>query len=302
MVEDERDDLHTTEDIGYIAMTPGSGELGGVRWSAGRSNREVDHEWFTFNFAENFGAAPAIVADFQTQYGGDSSQIRIGGVNVGQFNARVHESCRYDGPHTTEVVGYLAMTSGGSIGGRVGGRIRQPGDPCLSITDFGRRVSFGNAQIDVTKNGKLIGVTYEVSNDNFQTVLQAINITPDDGNQTYNATQAFPQARYLRVRTVLVTDDPDTSPVLHSYGVDVTGSRTIDFSGASPANIGKINANVFDPVFKIDDEFHSTYLPESPQALVEVRGRSRLVNGRAEVHLAKAKAGYPCVVIRSGGR
>ena len=73
----------------------------------------------------------------------------------------------------------------------------------------------------------------------------------------------------------------------------MTGSRTIDFSGASLINIGKINANVFDPVFKIEDEFHSTYLPESPQALVEVRGRGRLVSGRAEIHLAKAKRGTP---------
>ena len=90
----------------------------------------------------------------------------------------------------------------------------------------------------------------------------------------------------------LLTDDPDVTPVV-KLGVEVTGSRTIDFSGASLINIGKINANVFEPVFKIGDEFHSTYLPESPQALVEVRGRGQLVDGRAEIDLAKAEHGSP---------
>ncbi|MEE2789480.1 MAG: hypothetical protein VX589_19230 [Myxococcota bacterium] len=294
MVEDGRTDTHTTEDIGYIAMTPGSGDFGDVQWVAARSNREVDHGWFTFDFPQNFDAPPAIVADFQTQYGGDSSQVRISGANVGQFNARVHESCQYDGPHTTEVVGYLAMTSGGSLGARVGGGgYANQGTHVSAITDFGRRVTFGDAQIHVTKNGKQVGITIEVSNDNFQTVLQAANINPNDGEGTYGATQAFPQARYIRVRTILLTDDPDVTPVVHSYSVAVTGSRTIDFSGASLINIGKINANVFDPVFKIGDEFHSTYLPESPQALVEVRGRGQLVKGRAEINLAQAKRGSP---------
>ena len=58
-------------------------------------------------------------------------------------------------------------------------------------------------------------------------------------------------------------------------------------------NIGKINANVFDPVFKIGDEFHSTYLPESPQALVEVRGEAKLMNGKAVIDLAKAPHASP---------
>ena len=211
MVEDERDDLHTTEDLGYIAMTPGSGELGSVRWVAGRSNREVTHEWFTFNFPQNFEAVPAIVADFQTQYGGDSSQVRISGINVGQCRPRLHESCRYVGPHTTEVLGYLAMSSGGVLGGRVGGGgFVNQGTHLSPVTDFGRRVSFGDAQIDVTKNGKLIGLTFEVSNDNFQTVLQAINITPDDGSQSYNATRL--SRGPLPPRTDRsVTDDPDVT-------------------------------------------------------------------------------------------
>ena len=98
MVEDQRDDTHTTEDLGYIAMTPGSGQFGDVRWVSARSNREITHEWFTFGFPENFEAVPAIVADFQTQYGGDSSQVRVSGTNVAQFNVRVHELRQYDDP------------------------------------------------------------------------------------------------------------------------------------------------------------------------------------------------------------
>ena len=121
----------------------------------------------------------------------------------------------------------------------------------------------------------------------------SVAITPGDGQNWYEETLSLPEARYLRVTTILRTDDPDVSPVLHEYGLEVSTTATIDFSGASLLNVGKINANIFDPVFKIGDEFHTTYLPESPQALVEVRGEAVLKNGVARIELAKAPKATP---------
>ena len=297
MVEDERDDGHTTETIGYVAIGTGSGTIGDVKWAAARTNREVNHEWFDFDFPENFDGAPALIVDFQSQYGGDSAQMRISGLNAAGFSTRIHESCTYggsNGTHTTEVVGYMAFESGESIGGRVGGGgYTLEGNHVSEITDFGRRVIFGRSLIDVTLNQKQVGLIFEVSNDNFQTVEGQVAVTPNDGQAEYAATQNLPEARYLRVTTILRTDDPDVTPILHEYGLDVSTTETIDFSGASLINIGKINANIFDPVFKIGDEFHTTYLPESPQALVEVRGEAQLEGGVARIELSKAPHASP---------
>ena len=170
MVEDERDDLHTTEDIGYIAMSPGSGTLGGVKWAVLRTAREVNHEWFTFNFPQAFDATPMVIASFQTQYGGDSSGLRISGLNVAQVRTRVYESCVYGGAggsHTTEVIGAMAFESGRSLGARVGGGgFSNQGSHTSATTDFGRRVTFGSAVIDVTLNGQQVGIHLR-----FQTII-----------------------------------------------------------------------------------------------------------------------------------
>lgn len=297
MVEDEHNDGHVTEDLGYIAVRPGSGVHDGRRWAAVRSGRDKDHQYRRMGFPARFPRTPVMIADLQSQFGGDSCQVRTGGLDAGGVSVRVHESCRADGPHTTEIIGVMAFEPGFRFvqngGGGGGGGFAETGTHTSAIADFGSRVRFGRFSADATLDGEAIGIIVQVSNDGFRSVLREVSMTLRDGEHRYDETTALPPARYVRVRTVLRTRNAARTPVLHGYALDVTVGGTIDFGGANLVNIGKINANLYDPVYRIDGEFHATYLPENPEALVEVRGTARLVDGVARIELAKAPRDTP---------
>lgn len=291
MLEDERDDTHTTENLGYMAVRPGTGVHNGSRWAAGRTGREVDENWHQIDFAESFPNQPAVLASLNTVYGGDSSQVRIAGIDRDDFSVRVQESCAMDGPHTTEVVGWMAFEPGMTFGLGLGGGFVGEGQHTSDIADFGTRSTFGDFSIDTTLNGQQVGIIVQVSDDEFANVLAQVSITPGEGRGVYQQTRNLPPARYMRVITILRTADRAVTPEVHSYGLQVTLARTIDFSGANVVNIGKINANLFDPVYRIDEELFATYLPENPEPLVELRGRGKLENGEATIPLKSAKRG-----------
>ncbi len=285
-------DGHAVETIGYLAGLPGSGTHGGRRWTIGRTGRVVTHEWRRLDFQQGFPRTPTILADFQSQFGGDSCTVRIRAMNANRFETQVEETCDNNGPHTTEIIGWLAFEPEMRFNtGGQGARFAEQGTHTTQIIDFGQRVEFGSFTVEAELNGELIGLQVQVSNDNFENILRQVGITAREGSNEFDETEALPAARYLRVVTILRTRNRARSPVLHGYALDVTLPNTIDFAGANLVNIGKINANLYDPVYRIDGEFHATYLPESPEALVELRGRGKLVGGEAYIDLAGARQG-----------
>ncbi len=300
MQEDLWADGHTTEDLGFVAISPGGGLHNGRRWAAGSTGRRITHGWTSIDFPDRFPQTPALVVDSQTEHGGNSFTMRTRGHRADRFEMRVHESCPYGGSaggHTTEDVGWYAFEDGFRfLGNPEGGgpvEYAEEGSHTSQIADFGSRVSFGSFFANATLQGEAIGVRVEVSNDRFENIAGRVAITLRDGEDEYEESANLPDARYARVEVILRTRDSQRTPALHEYGLDVTVGGTIDFGGANLINIGKINANLYDPVYRIDGEFHATYLPENPTAVVQTSGVAVLRDGVARVPLAKAKRGTP---------
>ena len=68
---------------------------------------------------------------------------------------------------------------------------------------------------------------------------------------------------------MLRTGDRARSPALHGYSLQVTHGSTLDLGGANLVSVGKINANLYDPVYRIEGAVQATDLPETPEPLVE---------------------------------
>jgi len=297
MVARGRAGQHGEETLGYIAGLPGNGTHRGRQWDIGFTGRSVTHNPSQLNFARAFPLTPAILCDLYGGHGGDSCTARTDSWTPSGFRARVKETCDHDGPHTTERMSWLAFEPYMELFGEggVAGGVTYPasGTHVSEVVDLGSRASFGSLTADATLNGQEVGLLVQVSDDGFDSVRQQVGITVRDGRQSYAETESLPAARYLRVQTTLRTDVATVTPALHGYSLTATVSGTIDLGGANLVNVGKINANLFDPVYRIDGELHATYLPENPEALVEVRGRGRLENGAARIELSRAPHGSP---------
>ncbi|WP_396613714.1 FG-GAP repeat domain-containing protein (plasmid) [Haloferax sp. S1W] len=69
--EEANNDLHRTEDIGYVALDAGPGGT----HLAGRAS--IDDQWSRLNFDEDFDAPPVTLASIQTFRGGDTAGLRL---------------------------------------------------------------------------------------------------------------------------------------------------------------------------------------------------------------------------------
>jgi len=70
----------------------------------------VKHNWYAIDFGQTLGAYTAL-ANMQTTYGGDTSNIRARNFNSGSFEVLVDEEQSKDSEikHTTEDVGWLVI-------------------------------------------------------------------------------------------------------------------------------------------------------------------------------------------------
>ncbi|KXK27072.1 MAG: Subtilisin DY [candidate division WS6 bacterium OLB20] len=97
------DPFHANEQIKWFAIeqTPDLSYLLGTT--------SVTHNKNTVVFDKPFPVTPAIIADIQTENGGDTSEVDIHQVWRGAFTLRIEEDPKlWDGGHTAETVGYLA--------------------------------------------------------------------------------------------------------------------------------------------------------------------------------------------------
>ncbi len=138
---DTSDTSHTYEDIGYIAMQPMSFKIDTFRMQCDiRShNQPTGDDWtlYTLSFRDAF---PAVVAKVLSENGGDNLHERIRNVKLGSFEYQMEEEAGYDGYHTTEDNGYLAISNATLIYG-------------LPYGDYSMSTTVGDPQV--------IGSTYE---------------------------------------------------------------------------------------------------------------------------------------------
>ncbi|WP_224270056.1 hypothetical protein [Haloprofundus salinisoli] len=107
--EEEADDWHHDEVIGYVAIEPGIGTLGGAPFEAGHA-ADVDHRWQTVEFDESYDN-PVFVADVETFNGNNPCTLRYRNLTRTSVEVRVEEERSVDDEqwHKPETVGYVVV-------------------------------------------------------------------------------------------------------------------------------------------------------------------------------------------------
>ncbi len=110
--EEASDNAHGAETVGYVAISTGSGELGGAPFEVARTPDKVNDGWFALGFAQRY-SQPLFFADMQTFDGPDTANLRYQALGESGAQIRVHEETSRDGEtwHTTEVAGYLVLAA-----------------------------------------------------------------------------------------------------------------------------------------------------------------------------------------------
>lgn len=112
---DYLDGAHTGERVGYLVVERGSHRLGdGRRLVAGRA--WTNHGWQAVHFGERFPAAPVVVSQAASRWGGQAVTERVRNVGAGRFEVRLQEEEANDGFHAGEAVHWIAVEPGAATG------------------------------------------------------------------------------------------------------------------------------------------------------------------------------------------
>ena len=108
---------HTTERVGYAAIEPGND---GFTTGAGTTNEfeshhvtNVDHNWKTVNFDQEYDRYPLFLAGMQTRIGNDPATVRRRYPSASDIQLKVEEEQSDDSEvrHAEEDLGYLLFDS-----------------------------------------------------------------------------------------------------------------------------------------------------------------------------------------------
>jgi hypothetical protein len=113
--QEANDQTHTTETISYIAWTPGSGTIGGLRYEVGRTGTVVTEGMHRISFGSSFSGPPAFLAHIQTFNGCDTATLRWQNKTSTSVYVQVQEEQSADSEvtHAAEDVGYIAFECSG---------------------------------------------------------------------------------------------------------------------------------------------------------------------------------------------
>ena len=112
--EEEGADLnHASETVGWIAIDNGGSVANGLL--VGETGNSVTHNTTTVNYGSSFAAnSPVVLLDLQTEDGGDTAVARGSATTASSvsFSVEEEQSANAEVNHTTEIVGYYALTAG----------------------------------------------------------------------------------------------------------------------------------------------------------------------------------------------
>ena len=119
MEEEEalKDSGHATEEIGWLAIEPGSGAWGDSTYYAGQTGNSVTHESYSLDFNNLFDDTPQLMAGISSYDGADPGGLRYQNLNSDAVEIQIQEDTSYDSEivHTTEVVDFLALQGSGIL-------------------------------------------------------------------------------------------------------------------------------------------------------------------------------------------
>jgi len=102
---------HIPETVGYIAWEPGKGEVSGLLYEIGMTEKQVNDTWFDLNFKTEFSGLPFFIAGIQSCVGGDTVAVRNQNISATSVQIRTQEEKSLDdeASHAKEVVGYFTI-------------------------------------------------------------------------------------------------------------------------------------------------------------------------------------------------
>ena len=85
-----------------------------MRYEVGKTSDKVRHSFYPISFTQSFANAPSFIATMQTTDGGDTANLRWQNKGSSNVEVKVMEEQSKDSEikHTTEVVGYIAISAG----------------------------------------------------------------------------------------------------------------------------------------------------------------------------------------------
>ncbi|MEX0599015.1 MAG: T9SS type A sorting domain-containing protein, partial [Rhodothermales bacterium] len=191
---------HGDEQVAYVAITQGHGEIGTQSFSAELTSSGVNHQFSALDFGQSYSTAPMVLASMQSANGMHTATLRYQNLDGSGMEVKVEEEQSLDAEtyHVKETIGYLAIDGGSDIS--------------LAKTSTG--VDHGSA----------------VLADGLPKTVELVGNYPNPFNPTTTIQYALPEGAYVRLevfdvtgRSVSVVVDGVQSAGVHEARFDASG-------------------------------------------------------------------------------
>ena len=108
---------HVSEDLGWMAIEPGSGTWGNSTYYAGVTGNRINSNWDNIDFNSLFDSTPQLMAGISSYNGGDPAGLRYRNHDSNGIEIKVEEDTSLDTEvgHTNEIVDFLAVEGEGIL-------------------------------------------------------------------------------------------------------------------------------------------------------------------------------------------
>ena len=149
---------HTTETVGWMAISGGSGRWSNMSYQAGYTGDKVTEQWHTLNL-DGFSAAPQLLASVGSYDGADSVGLRYQNLTSRAVKLKLEEDTSQDSEtqHTTENIGFLALGGSGMLSAQAYDPLSQASSVAQSAVEqspvnVGQLVDFGAGHYSTDSN------------------------------------------------------------------------------------------------------------------------------------------------------
>jgi subtilase family serine protease len=111
--EEGNDGSHSSETVHYLAISPGTGQIDGKDFVAGKTANSVTDDWYTIDFGQSLDT-PLILADMNTENEDDPAALRYRNLSNSSVQVKVEEEQSEDSEvehNNAEAVGYLVIST-----------------------------------------------------------------------------------------------------------------------------------------------------------------------------------------------
>lgn len=116
--EEKSSAVHGPESVGWLALSPGSGQWDGLHYQAS-ANGLIYGGWKRISFSQQFSNPPLLLAGLNSYQGANNASLRFRSLESGEVELRVEEDRTYDKEtaHAFEKLALLAFSGSGVLTG-----------------------------------------------------------------------------------------------------------------------------------------------------------------------------------------